>query len=198
MHSTTHFRRGHPRYPDNDLYWDDLCESDGSREIETLTQQSSRCSEYPSLENQQPTSSATMTPTIIIDSTVHPIEYATTHSAAVDLRCTDSFTLDAGEFRPIPTGVFIKEMPDGYFGEIRGRSGLAVRHGIGILAGIIDSDYRGEIKAILHNNGREPFVAQAGDRIAQMVFCRHYGNETNLAVNQTVRGTGGFGSTGMQ
>jgi dUTP pyrophosphatase len=99
----------------------------------------------------------------------------------------------------VPTGISI-ELPDGYEAQIRGRSGLAVKYGIGLVNGIgtIDSDYRGEIKVILINWGTEPFIIHDGDRIAQMVIAQYHTIEWELShsLNDSDRGAGGFGHTG--
>jgi dUTP pyrophosphatase len=91
------------------------------------------------------------------------------------------------------------EMPDGYYAEIRPRSGLAVKHGIDTLAGVIDSDYRGEVKVVLINHHQEDFTVSAGDRIAQLVFRKHEAPNIMLVdeLGDSVRGAGGFGSTGV-
>ena len=90
------------------------------------------------------------------------------------------------------------EMPVGYYAEIRPRSGLAVKHGIDTLAGVIDSDYRGEVKVVLVNHSDSTFIIKAGDRIAQLVFRKH--ETPNIMIvdelGDSVRGAGGFGSTG--
>lgn len=99
----------------------------------------------------------------------------------------------------IPVG-FAMELPAGYEAQIRPRSGLAAKHHITVTnsPGTVDANYRGEIKAILYNLGREPFVIQRGDRIAQMVICKLL--EINLIeateLSETDRGSGGFGSSG--
>ena len=99
----------------------------------------------------------------------------------------------------IPIG-FAMELPTGYEAQIRPRSGLAAKHHITVTnsPGTVDANYRGEIKAILYNLGREPFVIQRGDRIAQMVICKlpeiNFVEATELS--ETDRGTGGFGSSG--
>jgi dUTP pyrophosphatase len=104
-----------------------------------------------------------------------------------------------GERELIPTGLFTA-VPGGYELQIRPRSGLAIKHGVGILnaPGTIDSDYRGEIKIILINLGREPFKVKRGERIAQMVLCPVARLEFELTeqLPDTIRGEGGFGHTG--
>ena len=101
----------------------------------------------------------------------------------------------------IPTGLFI-ELPEGYEAQIRPRSGLAAKHGITVTnaPGTIDADYRGEICVLLVNLGREPFIINPGERIAQMVVARHervdWEEVEDLAASE--RGAGGFGSTGTK
>jgi dUTP pyrophosphatase len=105
-----------------------------------------------------------------------------------------------GEVTLIPTGIFI-EVPEGYEAQIRPRSGLALKHGITLLntPGTIDSDYRGEVKIIMINLGREPFTVEDGMRIAQMTFSRVYrGNFIKTeSLTATGRSGGGFGHTGI-
>jgi dUTP pyrophosphatase len=100
----------------------------------------------------------------------------------------------------VPTGLFLS-IPKGYEGQIRGRSGLALKHGITLANGIgtIDSDYRGEIKIILINLGKEPFTINNGDRIAQLVLIKHEWIDFDLvgSLDETDRGEGGFGHTGV-
>lgn len=108
-------------------------------------------------------------------------------------------TLFPGDTAAIPTGIAI-EIPRGYQGEVRPRSGLALKHGITVLnsPGTIDSSYRGEIKVILHNAGSEPYTVKTGDRIAQLVIMPVM-QVRAIEVDEladTARGTGGFGSTG--
>ncbi len=129
-------------------------------------------------------------------------EYATDASSGMDLLAfiDGPVTLMPFERMLIATGLHIG-IPEGYEAEIRPRSGLAHKFGITILntPGTIDSDYRGEIKVLLINLGREPFTIQKGDRIAQMVF-KHVLKARWSAVEslpETPRGEGGFGSTGI-
>ncbi|MCU0328151.1 MAG: dUTP diphosphatase [Chitinophagales bacterium] len=127
--------------------------------------------------------------------------YQTKSSAGMDL-CADlaqTEMLLPMQRKAIPTGIYI-ELPDGYEAQIRPRSGLALKNGITLLnsPGTIDSDYRGEIKAILVNLSQEPFEINPGDRIAQMVVAKYEQVtwEESLTLSETERGTGGFGSTG--
>jgi len=128
-------------------------------------------------------------------------EYATEHSAGIDLPAAieADVVLKPGERRLVPTGLAIA-LPDGYEAQVRPRSGLALRHGIGVLngPGTIDADYRGEIGVLLINHGREDFTVSRGMRIAQMVVApvtRIAWRETDR-LPDTPRGAGGFGSTG--
>jgi dUTP pyrophosphatase len=129
-------------------------------------------------------------------------EYATEASSGMDLQAfiDKPVTLMPFERMLIDTGLYIG-IPEGYEAEIRPRSGLAHKFGITILntPGTIDSDYRGEIKVLLINLGREPFTIRKGDRIAQMVF-KNVIRANWIEVEklpETVRGDGGFGSTGI-
>ncbi len=128
--------------------------------------------------------------------------YETEGSAGMDLKAyiDDPITLKPGQRMLIPTGLYI-ELPVGYEAQIRARSGLAIKKGIGLVNGIgtIDSDYRGEIKVILINWGDEDFVIENGDRIAQMVIAKYERVEWEQSDNlsDTERGSGGFGHTGV-
>ncbi len=128
-------------------------------------------------------------------------EYETEGSAGMDVRAAlkEPFTLQAGKVGLVPTGLRV-EIPAGYEIQVRPRSGLALNHGIGLLnsPGTIDSDYRGEIKIIMFNFGKEDFVIKSGDRIAQLVVARVYQAEVEDAdeLSETARGEGGFGHTG--
>ncbi|WP_339872440.1 dUTP diphosphatase [uncultured Brevundimonas sp.] len=129
--------------------------------------------------------------------------YETAGSAGMDLRAAiaddQPLTLAPGARALVPTGLKIALEP-GYEAQVRPRSGLALKHGVTCLntPGTVDSDYRGEVGVILANLGAEPFVIRRGDRIAQMVIARH-AQATMVevhALDDTARGTGGFGSTG--
>ncbi len=112
----------------------------------------------------------------------------------------EPFTLAPGERKLIPTG-FALAIPLGYEGQVRPRSGLALKHGITVLnsPGTIDPDYRGEVKVLLVNHGSEAFVVTPGDRIAQLVICPVARAELVLvtSLDETARGSGGYGSTGV-
>jgi len=129
--------------------------------------------------------------------------YATEQSAGMDLRANieESITIHPMERRLIGTGLFIA-LPAGYEAQVRPRSGLALKHGLTVLntPGTVDSDYRGEIKVLLVNLSNEDFVINDGERIAQMVIARH---DTAIFVSvdeldETERGAGGYGHTGVK
>ena len=128
--------------------------------------------------------------------------YETLGSAGMDLSASlkETVVLEPGERQLIPTGIAI-QLPQGYEAQVRPRSGLAVKYGIGMVnsIGTIDSDYRGEIKVPLINHGSEPFVIQPGDRIAQMIVARYERVEWEQVedLDDTERGEGGFGHTGI-
>ncbi len=128
--------------------------------------------------------------------------YESEGSSGMDVRAyvNEPVILKPGEIRLIPTGLAVS-IPLGYEAQIRPRSGLALSHGIGLVnsPGTIDSDYRGEIGVILINWGSEPFVIRKGDRVAQMVISRIYQAETLevAELDETPRGDGGFGHTGI-
>ena len=128
--------------------------------------------------------------------------YETIHSAGMDLRADLESTvlLNPMERKLIPTGLHI-ELPEGYEAQIRPRSGLAYKHGISIVnsPGTVDADYRGEIKVLLINLSTDPFEVNTGDRIAQMVVSKHEKVEWQQVeiLNETTRGAGGYGHTGV-
>ena len=127
--------------------------------------------------------------------------YETDGSAGMDLRAflEEPILLYPGKRALVPTGISI-ELPKGFEAQVRARSGLAVKHGIGLVNGIgtIDSDYRGEIKIPMINWGEEPFEIQNGDRVAQLVVARYERVQWVLSdsLECTKRGSGGFGHTG--
>ena len=129
-------------------------------------------------------------------------KYMTKEAAGMDLSANiqGSTHLKAGEFKIIPCGIII-ELPLGFEAQVRPRSGLAAKHGITILIspGTIDSDYRGEIKVILINHGKQTFTVKRGDRIAQLVISKIIRAEIYQKHNllETKRGDGGFGHTGI-
>jgi len=128
-------------------------------------------------------------------------EYATEGSSGLDLRAAveSEQIISAGSVAMVSTNLRV-EIPNGYEIQIRPRSGLAAKHSIGVLnsPGTIDSDYRGEIKIILFNFGKDDFVIQRGDRIAQMVISKVIKMNliTSDNLSKTSRGSGGFGHTG--
>ena len=129
--------------------------------------------------------------------------YETRGSSGMDVRAwtEEDIILEPGDIKLVPTGISIS-IPRGYEAQIRPRSGLALKHGIGLVnsPGTIDSDYRGEIGIIMINFGREPFIIRRGDRIAQMVVARiHHALILEVDdLDSTVRGDGGFGHSGVE
>lgn len=130
------------------------------------------------------------------------VRYMTNGAAGFDLcaAVSSDVVLSPSEYKAIETGICI-QIPAGYEGQVRPRSGLALNHGITLLnsPGTIDSDYRGEIKAILVNLSNEDFVIHRGDRIAQIVFAKVENPLIEIVdeLETTKRGKGGFGSTGI-
>ncbi|MDO4552519.1 MAG: dUTP diphosphatase [Bacillota bacterium] len=129
--------------------------------------------------------------------------YETPGSAGMDLRaCLEKdLVLEPGDWAAVPTGISIA-LPEGFEAQVRGRSGLAVKHGVGLVNGVgtIDSDYRGEIKVPVINWGKGSFTIRDGDRIAQLVVSAFVKIEWEPAedLEETVRGAGGFGHTGLE
>jgi len=129
-------------------------------------------------------------------------EYETEGAAGMDLkaRVDGPLSLGPGERALVPTGLCV-ELPPGIEAQVRARSGLAVKHGIGLVNGIgtIDSDYRGEIKICLINHGQDVFTVNDGDRVAQLVFARYARAKLKVvkSLTGTKRGKGGFGHTGV-
>jgi dUTP pyrophosphatase len=128
--------------------------------------------------------------------------YETLHAAGMDLRADvqETILLKPMERKLIPTGLSI-ELPEGFEAQIRPRSGLAFKHGIGIVnsPGTIDADYRGEVKVLLINFSDQVFEINTGDRVAQMVIAKHekINWEQVEVLNETLRGAGGYGHTGI-
>jgi len=140
----------------------------------------------------------------VVNKSDNPLpEYGTEHAAGLDLRANnvEDIILSPLERTLIPTGLFI-ELPIGYEAQIRPRSGLAIKHGIGVLnsPGTIDADYRGEIKVILVNLSNDEFIIKKGERICQMVIKKHESIdwESVEVLEETNRGEGGFGHTGKK
>ena len=140
----------------------------------------------------------------IVNKSKHPLpEYATPGSAGMDLRANIDapITLAPGERKLIPTGIYIA-LPVGYEAQVRPRSGLALKYGIGLanMLGTVDSDYRADVGVILINLGQEDFVVNDGERIAQMVITKHERAEWVVVyeLDETERGEGGYGHTGVK
>ena len=138
----------------------------------------------------------------IVNKSAYPTpSYATEKSAGMDLKADikEPITLGPLERAMVPTGLYIA-LPDGTEAQVRPRSGLAAKFGISVLnaPGTIDADYRGEVKVILVNLSKEPFTINPGERIAQMVVAKYEKVEWDEVetLDETDRGTGGFGSTG--
>ena len=129
--------------------------------------------------------------------------YETEGSAGADLRAylAEPVTLMPGERKLIPTGLFV-ELPPGVEAQVRARSGLSIKHGIGLVNGVgtVDSDYRGEWNAPVINFGDRPYTIHDGDRIAQVVFSSYLKAEFKVSeeIDETERGAGGFGHTGLK
>nr|WP_166178867.1 dUTP diphosphatase [Altererythrobacter segetis] len=125
--------------------------------------------------------------------------YATDGAAGMDVLSAEDFTLAPGARHAVATGLAVA-IPPGYEIQVRPRSGLALKHGISVpnTPGTIDSDYRGELKVILINHGSEPFAIHRGDRVAQLILAPvTLAKWSEVAeLDETVRGAGGFGSTG--
>ncbi len=127
--------------------------------------------------------------------------YHTAGAAGADLRSDVDVVIAPGERVPVPTGLAI-EIPEGYEGQVRARSGLALRAGLGLpnAPGTIDSDYRGELSVLLVNWGRDPVALKRGDRIAQLVVAPVARAEFELVdgLSESARGDGGYGHTGRR
>jgi dUTP pyrophosphatase len=128
--------------------------------------------------------------------------YETEHAAGMDLRAAvvEPVTLDPGQRAMVPAGIRIA-LPPGTEAQVRPRSGLAIKHGISMVnsPGTIDADYRGEVKVLLINHGQEAFTINRGDRIAQLVIASYFQAkwEVVASLDETARGEGGFGHTGL-
>ena len=135
-------------------------------------------------------------PTHVTDGGALP-EYASAGAAGADLRASEPVEIAPRGRAAVPTGVRL-EIPAGHVGLVWPRSGLAVRHGIDTLAGVIDSDYRGEVRVVLVNHGDEAFRIARGDRVAQLLVQRveRAAFAAVPSVAESERGEGGFGSTG--
>ncbi len=130
-----------------------------------------------------------------------PPAYQTEHAAGLDVfaAVSEPMTLGPGQVVAVPTGVRL-EIPPGWEAQVRPRSGLALKHSIGIPngPGTVDADYRGELKVLLINLGSQPYVVQRGDRVAQLVFAKVARVSLKVAaeLESTARGDGGFGHSG--
>ena len=126
--------------------------------------------------------------------------YKTEGSAGLDLSCSEDFEIKPMERKLVSTGISVA-VPEGYEAQIRPRSGLAIKHGISMVntPGTIDSDYRGEVKIIMINYGKDAVCFSKGERVAQMVICPVARVELQVveSLDETDRGQGGFGSTGV-
>jgi dUTP pyrophosphatase len=129
--------------------------------------------------------------------------YATEQSAGMDVvaAINEAIILNTGDYAMVPTGISIA-LPAGYECQVRPRSGLAAKNGVTVLnaPGTVDADYRGEIKASLNNHGKQPYTLERGMRIAQLVISKyeHISWEVKDTLDETERGAGGFGSTGIK
>ena len=139
----------------------------------------------------------------IVNKSAYPTPaYATEKSAGMDLKANidEPITLGPLQRAMVPTGLYMA-LPDGTEAQVRPRSGLAAKHGISVLnaPGTVDADYRGEVKVILVNLSNEPFVINPGERIAQLVVAIYEKVEWDEVdvLDETERGAGGFGSTGL-
>jgi dUTP pyrophosphatase len=135
-------------------------------------------------------------PALVDDEGALP-EYASPGAAGADLRASEPVVIESGARAAVPTGLRL-QIPPGHVGLVWPRSGLAVRHGIDTLAGVIDSDYRGEVRVVLVNHGQEPFAIARGDRIAQLLVQRvvRASFVPGARLLDSERGAAGFGSTG--
>ena len=124
------------------------------------------------------------------------------HAAGFDLYSVDHYVVFPGQRVVVSTGIGLQKLPDGTYGRIAPRSGLAVKHGLDTLAGVVDPDYRGEIKVVLINTAmRVPFVIKPGYRIAQLILEKYELADVVEVANpivDTERGDAGFGSTGYK
>jgi len=127
--------------------------------------------------------------------------YETEGSSGLDIRANEDSIIESGSWGMVGTGLF-PEIQQGFEIQVRSRSGLAARNGIFVLnsPGTVDSDYRGEIKVILANMGKDSFMIKKGDRVAQIVVCPVIHGKVSKVeeISNTDRGSGGFGSTGIQ
>lgn len=129
--------------------------------------------------------------------------YGSEYAAGADMYAAldEAVTIEPGETKFIPTGLAF-EIPEGYAGFVHARSGLASKRGLAPAnkVGVIDADYRGEVMVALHNHGKEPQTVEAGERVAQMIIAPFVAVNYVFSdeLDETVRGEGGFGSTGRK
>jgi len=125
--------------------------------------------------------------------------YQRAGDAGLDLRAAETVELQPGQRHPVKTGLHVA-LPEGFVGLVRDRSGLASRNGLHILAGVIDSNYRGEIQAVIINLGDKPYAIKPGDRIAQLIIlpCVKAELRETDKLPETERNSAGFGSTGVK
>jgi dUTP pyrophosphatase len=137
-----------------------------------------------------------MTTVKVTGTGTHP-RYASEGAAGADLHASQAVVIAPGDRAAVPTAIHL-ELPPGHVGLVWPRSGLALRHGIDTMAGVIDSDYRGEVRVVLVNHGREPFRIEPGDRVAQLLVqpVERAAFVADGGLTSTPRGAGGFGSTG--
>ena len=133
-----------------------------------------------------------------LDKHVNLPKMSTTQSAGYDLESSEHVVIMPGRRAAVSTGLAI-QMPEGVYGRIAPRSGLAVKHGLQVGAGVVDRDYTGEIKVVLFNHDKKPFVIKPEYRIAQLILERHETLPVEEVddISDTDRGEGGFGSTGV-
>jgi dUTP pyrophosphatase len=150
----------------------------------------------PESDSSHDTGRARSVPTLVGEGAVLPA-YASAGAAGADLRASRAVEIPSGGRVAVPTGLRLQLPPD-HVGLVWPRSGLAARHGIDTLAGVIDSDYRGEVRVVLVNHGEHTFSIAAGDRVAQLLVQRveRVAFVAAGVLEDTDRGGGGFGSTG--
>jgi dUTP pyrophosphatase len=143
--------------------------------------------------------SNSLTPWVLFKGPYKP-QYQTPDAAGVDLQSSECVSIKPGERALVSTGLFL-EIPSGFMGQVCPRSGLAVKYGVTVLnaPGIIDADYRGEVKVVLINLGQTEYLLNKGDRIAQLIFSPSLRGSLieREELSQTERGEAGFGSTGV-
>ncbi len=135
----------------------------------------------------------------LLNINANPPKKGSVSAAGYDLYSNEAGVIKPQERRLIKTGLVL-QIPEGYYGRIAPRSGLALKSGIDTMAGVIDSDYRGEVGVILYNTDKySDFIFGVGDKVAQIIFEKYYDFDMDFVANidQTERGEGGFGSTGI-